>query len=201
MAATRALALSFIVILFHTIHLFRTMPSSYGNIRMFSPILSGHEANIREEVGVVLVFRPRYSFSLAFRHFRILKPVTKWDKHGHTLLAKENERSIDITVYMDIERNPGPLENSGDDFHDQMQKASTISYSRGKLLSFSRKSIKPPSIVISLLKSLNLFKYRGTRAGVRRRSVSSGVERDGRKITVIIGRRPLNQLKLTSSVI
>ena len=83
------------------------------------------------------------------------------------------------------------------DFHVQMRKASTISYNRGKLLSFRRKSIKPPSTVISLLKSLNLFKYRGTRAGVRRRGVSSGVERDGQKITVITGRRPLNQLKLT----
>ena len=68
------------------------------------------------------------------------------------------------------------------------------------MLSFRRKSIKPPSTVISLLKSLNLFKYRGTRAGVRRRCVPSGVERDGQKITVITGRRPLNQLKLTSSV-
>ena len=42
-----------------------------------------------------------------------------------------------------------------------------------------------------------MFKYRGTHAGVRRRGVSSGVERDGRNITVIAGRRPLNQLSVS----
>lgn len=66
----------------------------------------------------ILVFWSRYLFLLAFRHSRVRKPITKWDKHRHMpLAAKENVCSIDITVYMEIERNPGPLENS-DNFQD-----------------------------------------------------------------------------------
>ena len=41
--------------------------------------------------------------------FRMQRPVTKWERHGYTLLAaREYSSWLDITVYMDVATNPGP---------------------------------------------------------------------------------------------
>ena len=54
-AATRGLALSVIVILLYSRNIFK-LSSSYGNIRMSSSILLGRQADIREEVSIVVSF-------------------------------------------------------------------------------------------------------------------------------------------------
>lgn len=50
-----------------------------------------------------------YKFIYTFRH-RTRRPITKWSPNGQTFIAApERKLQIDITIFMDIEKNPGPL--------------------------------------------------------------------------------------------
>jgi len=51
-----------------------------------------------------------YEFFYTFRH-RTRRPITKWSPNGQTFIAAPERRlQIDITIFMDVEVNPGPQE-------------------------------------------------------------------------------------------
>lgn len=93
------------------------------------------------------------------RHLRFRRSISAWVKHGLLPFAtREYSLCIDITIHMDIERNPGPVPSSN-------QKRHRLSYSRNKLLSL-RKTCKPTQQILQDLKTSSLLSYRGCRGGI-----------------------------------
>ena len=146
----------------------------------------------------ILPNRLRFAFTRVSRNLGIRKTVSKWDKHGYLLIAaKDTALLVDITVYMDVERNPGPVvDTDWTKEKEKNQTPSAITYSRRELLTLRRIRTQPASTDIKILKSFELFKYRGTRAGLkstrgRGRDIEPEPdrERDRQNIPVIIGRR------------
>ena len=106
----------------------------------------------------------------ACRHGRIRWPITKWVKHGYVLMAATDYSllSIDITVFMDVERNPGPISSEeGYDLRKQTRSnTSTIScYGRNYLLGLRKNAGKPSNTVLETLKKLRLLRFRGCHGG------------------------------------
>ena len=97
--------------------------------------------------------------------------------------------SIDITVFMDVERNPGPSEE-GYDLRKQTwsNTSKTPCYGRNYLLGLRKNAGKPSSTVLETLKKLRLLRFRGSRGGSRK-NVQQVEERTVQNISVIIGRR------------
>ena len=73
-------------------------------------ILRGNGSVGSDVFGISLSGRKCY-LTRACRHGRIRWPITKWVKHGYVLLAATDYSlsSMDITVCVDVERNPGPI--------------------------------------------------------------------------------------------
>lgn len=125
--------------------------------------------------------------------------LVKWTKRGQTsMVIPGHDPPLDITVFMDILKNPGPeesnlersrrnqVQHSGADLHTN--NTEILTYSRGSLLSIRRKSTcKADSSVYGLLKSYGLLKFRGCRAGRRR-------------ISVVASRRPNHIARLNRSI-
>ena len=98
----------------------------------------------------------------------------------------------DLTLFMDIERNPGPLvaENknrtSGSEIpHGPEDKNEPHkSYSRDELLKLrSTGNVPLGRLLLDRLKSREILKYRGNRAGRKK------IKREANQITVMLGRR------------
>lgn len=144
---------------------------SRGNLKTSDCLtyLSEEDTESRRESECVWVYNFKFVLVTRFsRHLRIRKPISVWGKHGHMLLATtELMVCIDITVCMDIERNPGPImeEQTRGISTRQRDKQNAIMYSRKELLTLRKEATKPVSIVIQTLKTFKLFKYRGSRAG------------------------------------
>ena len=64
------------------------------------------------EAGLILVVKLGGKFKLYLRsksYFKSTLPVTKWTKHGSTSLhIPGHDPPLDITVFSDVSRNPGP---------------------------------------------------------------------------------------------
>ena len=125
-----------------------------------------------DDFGTSLSGRKFYS-TRACRHARILWPVTKWDKHGYVLLAATDYSlsSIEITVYMDVERNPG-LISSEESYYLRRQtpanRSKILVYGRNYLFGMRKDNGKPSSTVFETLKELRLLRFRDCRGGLRK---------------------------------
>ena len=104
---------------------------------------------------------------------RLRRPIVSWNRHGLTLLAVP-ERSIllDITIFMDVHPQPGPIEIlkricSGhvNLVSNNEARKSYIRIDRRKLLSFRNFTAKPSESILTYLKLEGILKYRGRRAG------------------------------------
>ena len=143
----------------------------------------------------------------ASRHVKIRRSIVRWGKHGCLLLTmKEGTIGIDITIYMDIESNPGltikerslwALTKRTDE-----SKYTAAKYCKSELLALRKRGPKPLSTTIQTLKCLKLFRYRGSSAGQsRRKEMSSMFDRDNvsqSNISVIMGRRKIRRPKRDS---
>ena len=121
------------------------------------------------------------------------RPITKWVKQGSVLLAETDYSlsSIDITVYMDVERNPGPI--SSEESYDlrkqtQTNTSKTLVYGRNYLLGLRKNAGKSSSTVFETFKKLLLLRFRGCRGGSRKdfQQVEESAVQD---ISIVIGRR------------
>ena len=196
MAATKILTLMLIAAIF-------TFRNSFSNF--FTPVqsgsqhisrLDGNNSVTRWKFIVLMPIQFNCSFIRVPCDLRIRKSITKGDTYGHTLLAaRKFTPTLDITIFMDIERNPGLVVDIEGKEKSQSKTVSSITYSRKELLNFRRTRIKPTCAVINTLKNLELFRYRGTRAG---RKASGNPDRaielvrdeqKRKRIPVIIGRR------------
>ena len=155
-------------------------------------ILRGNSSVACDVFGISLSGRKCYS-TRACRHGRIRWPITKWVKHGYVLLAATDYSlsSIDITVFMDVERNPGPI-SSEEGYDLRKQTRSNTSkipcYGRNYLLGLRKNAGKPSSTILETLKKLRLLRFRGCRGGSRK-NVQQVEERTVQNISVVIGRR------------
>ncbi|PFX13355.1 hypothetical protein AWC38_SpisGene22564 [Stylophora pistillata] len=142
--------------------------------------------------GISFSTRKCYS-ARAHRHDRLRRPIMKWVKHGYILLAATDCSlpSIDITVFVDVMTNPGPISSEKSyDLRKQSwsDKSKIPCYGRNNLLGLRKKSGKPSSPVLETLKKLQLLRFRGYRGGLRK-NVQHVKERSIQNISVIIGRR------------
>lgn len=79
--------------------------------------------------------------------------------------------SIHITVYMGVERNPGPISSEeSNDLQKQTQTntSKTLVYGRNYLLGLKRNAGKPSSTVFETFKKLWLLRFCGCRGGLRK---------------------------------
>ncbi|CAH3156255.1 unnamed protein product [Pocillopora meandrina] len=188
MAATRILAPLLLAILinfklqfYYNIYLDEDFDS-------LKPIWRGKSSVGCDVFGISFSARKCYS-TRAHRHDKLRRPIMKWVKHGYILLAATDCSllTIDITVFMDVETNPGPIssEKSYDLRKQTWSDESKIPcYGRNYLLGLRKKSGKPSSPVLETLKKLQLLRFRGNRGGLRKKcsalvsrehtSVSSG---------------------------
>ena len=103
-------------------------------------------------------------------------PVGKWTKHGFiALVIPGHDPPTDITIYLDIAVNPGP--NNTNTSSNQViatihttSTTSTIRYTSQQLTVLRRNAHLPTPTVISLLKDLHLFRFRGKRGGKQTKS-------------------------------
>ena len=102
------------------------------------------------EAGLIFVVRLGGKFQLDLRsgsYFKSSLPVTKWTKHGSTSLhIPGHDPPLDITVFSDVSRNPGPqvlyfepTTRTHADLHTVSLRPK-ISYSRNELFKFRRVS-------------------------------------------------------------
>ena len=149
MAATRILAPLLLAILIN----FKLQ--CYYNIYLdedfdsLKPIWRGKSSVGCDVFGISFSARKCYS-TRAHRHDRLRRPIMKWVKHGYILLAATDCSllTIDITVFMDVETNPGPIssEKSYDLRKQTWSDESKIPcYGRNYLLGLRKKSGKPSS--------------------------------------------------------
>lgn len=153
-------------------------------------ILRGNGSVGCDVFGISLSGRKCYS-TTACRNGRIRWPITKWVKHGYVLLAATDYSlsSIDITVFMDVERNPGPT-SSEEGYVLRKQTWSNTSkipcHGRNYLLGLRKNAAKPSSTVLETLKKLRLLRFRGCRGGSRK-NVQQVEERTVQNISVVFG--------------
>ena len=133
-------------------------------------------------------------------HTKLSFAVTLSTKRGGTCLALPSKPFImDLTIYMDVSRNPGPARASSLGLKENCLRSdltrrssfvdSHIAYSKGHLYSL-RKSAASQTLsptLISTLKNLGLLRARRKRAG---RLVRLKRARQSRAIPVIINSRP-----------
>ena len=111
---------------------------------------------------------------------RCSSAITKCSKHGViNLLIPGHDPPVDITIYVDICRNPGPAFSrlESNIFLGQSQNGGKfmrtvvvdkITYSRSKLIDIRCLSVaRANSHLLSTLKHLDLFRYGGSRGGKR----------------------------------
>ena len=151
-------------------------------------ILRGNASFDSDDFGISLSGRKSYS-TRARRHGRIRWPITKWVTHGSVLLAETDYSlsSIDITVYMDVERNPGLISSEESyDLRKQTQTNTSV-YGRNYLLGLRKNAGKSSSTVFETFKKLRLLRFRGCRGGSRK-DFQQVEERAVQDISIVIGR-------------
>ena len=187
MAATLFRALCFLALIGLTIHcLANPITSTNSNVDIlyllrnscWSEVCMGRYPNLSSaviRVNCIWDSRSRIGFC-----------ISKWSKHGETVLAIPAHNSlINVTICMDVHPNPGPAVNEGNehnlgktsvnDRHFQTTPSfcmggSVINFSRSQLINLRYESNFPVSSrLLALLKSHMLLKYRGSRAGKKQR--------------------------------
>lgn len=114
--------------------------------------------------------------------------LSKWTKDGYLSQYPGHDPPVDLTVYKDVLKNPGPesfqnvLHRRNYDLHTHCSTTTTTTYSRAQLFGIRHRSnFSLDYSIVPVLKSIGFFKYRGRRGGQR---ISQ------RKIPVIISYRP-----------
>ena len=110
--------------------------------------------------------------------------LSTWTRHGYTsLAAPDMEPTIDITIYMDVSRNPGPESEVlvtrilGTPNSPPSLPRTSLGYSRSALLATRRNSRKVfKRSLLDDLKTAGLLRYRGKRGGRNRRSENRSSE-------------------------
>ena len=173
MAATKYLALCIIVL---NLKINGTIEDNKNGYVTFYTYLSNCSDNCitklseNSRTAAERIFIRREAFMMttcASRHVKIRRSIVRWGKYGCLLLAtKEGTIGIDITIYMDIESNPGPTikEKSlwASTKRTDESNYTTAKYCRSELLALRKKALKPLSTTIQTLKRLKLFGYRGS---------------------------------------
>ena len=130
------------------------------------------------EAGLIFVVKLGGKFKLDLRsksYFKSSFPVTKWTKHGSTLLhIPGHDPPLDITVFSDVSRNPGtqvlhfePTTRTHADLHTVSSRPK-ISYSRSELFKIRRVSnCSLSGRIFADLNLAGLLHLRGCRAGRR----------------------------------
>lgn len=103
--------------------------------------------------------------------------VSKWSKHGHmSLVVAGHDPPVDITIFVDVSRNPGPVSSV---LNLLLQDAASVSnlhvgstitiYTRSELFNLCRVSDTSLSApMLFELKNSGILRYRGCRAGRRK---------------------------------
>ena len=130
------------------------------------------------EAGLIFVVKLGGKFQLDLKsesYFKSRLPVTKWTKHGSTSLhIPGHDPPLDITVFSDVSRNPGPqvlhfepTTRTHADLHIVSSRP-MISYSRNELFKIRRVShCSPSGRIFADLKRAGLLHLRGCRESNR----------------------------------
>ena len=131
------------------------------DLNSLKSILRGNASFYSDDFGISLSGCKSYS-TRACRHGRIRWTITKWVTHGSVLLAETDYSlsSVDIAVYMDVERNPGPI--SSEESYDlrkqtQTNTSKTLVYGRNYLLGLRKNAGKSSSNVFETFKKLRVY--------------------------------------------
>ena len=100
----------------------------------------------------------------------IRQTIAVWSKHSLLAVAsKERTIYINLCICMDVEANPGPNSETDTGTKTRTENSDLIKHTRRGLLGLRKSlTLKPAPAVIQSLKSLGLFKYRGSRGGLKR---------------------------------
>lgn len=126
-----------------------------------------------------------------------------WKTHGLTFLAAPEKRILlNITIYCDIELNPGPellsmaaanltkesnCHNCNDIHSSEHGLVQRIVICRDNLLSHRKFGWKPPMEAMITCTALGILKYRGKRGGQWRRLHACCLNRQEKNISVVTG--------------
>ena len=103
--------------------------------------------------------------------------VSKWSKHGQTsLIVAGHDDPVDITIFEDVSRNPGPVSSVSNSLPQDAASASNLHvrstitiYTRSELFKLRHVSdTSLPAPIISELKNSGILRYHGCRAGRRK---------------------------------
>ena len=103
--------------------------------------------------------------------------VSKWSKHGLTsLVVAGNDPPVDINIFVDVSRNPGPVSSVSNLLLQDAASASNLHvcstitiYTRSELFNLCRVSdTSLPAPILFELKNSGILRYRGCRAGRRK---------------------------------
>lgn len=133
-------------------------------LQLDSRVVIGYECNISHSL-----FGGKFkTITMAKTGFNKMHlSISKWSKRGQTsLLIPGHGPPVDITIYVDISRNPGPnslATNSNPNVTSDvnLQVNSTIkTYTRGELCKLHCASkVSIPSFVLTSLKSAGILRY------------------------------------------
>ena len=120
----------------------------------------------------------KFKINLAERGFKKTSySVSKWSKYGLTsLVVAGHDPPVDITIFVDVSRNPGPVSSVSKLLLQDAASASNLHvrstitiYTRSELFNLRRVSdTSLPSPILSELKNSGILRYRGCRAGRRK---------------------------------
>ena len=112
-------------------------------------------------------------------HHKLRVAAITWGKHENTTLAVPgHDPPVEITIFIDVEINPGPDssqydygERSNVENHlmaDLPRSTLTLQYSRHQLLGYRQHYCFPAFTTLFILKQCGIFKFRGRRGGQNR---------------------------------
>ena len=113
-------------------------------------------------------------------HHKPRVAVINWGKRGNTTLAVPgHDPPVDITIFVDVEINPGPDSRQYDYgkrcnvecrlMAGLSRSTLTLQYSRHQLLEYRQNNCFPTFTTLFILKQCGIFKFRGRRGGRNRR--------------------------------
>ena len=113
-------------------------------------------------------------------HHKLRVAAINWGKRGNTTLSVPGHDPLaEITIFVDVEINPGPDSSQYDygerpnvEYHlmnDLPRTTLTLQCSRHQLLEYRQHYCFPTFTTLFILKQCGIFKFRGRRGGRNRR--------------------------------
>ena len=114
-------------------------------------------------------------------HHKLGVAAINWRKRGNTTLAVPgHDLPVEITIFIDVEINPGPDssqydygERSNVEYHllaDLPRSTLTLLYTRHHLLEYRQHYCFPTFTTLFILKQCGSFKFRGRRGGSEKKN-------------------------------